>query len=344
MHNRFVLTDEFIQNNKNNSFDNLIVIYGPFQLVNAIEAIKEFDLKKVLLIVIVNKIEKNNIQVENYIKKYDGMFSHIERLKFSENSRKYIEFMKFIYALKKNNFKNIAFATLGNIVKLLTTKLKYEQVILFDDGLETIHTAAYLHTRPRLVRPQYAYLGLNRYFKNKFICFSIFNHKNVKTIKNTMSVIDNNDKHQIDNNKLAFIGQDFVRTGYVDKKDYFDVLEFISSKYSDDIIEYYPHRGELDIELEEISKTFTNFKMMKIDSTFEVYLKSKNYLPKKVISCWSTVLVVMKEMFTNIEIESIMIDENKLLKNRDKILETYNYFLKEKVIVLDISGKEVLNA
>lgn len=336
---------DFFEKGIKNPFENLIVIYGPFQLLNAIEAINEFKLKNILLIVMTNKIEKSNLQVENYINKYKIMFSHVERIKFSSSSKKYIEYLKFLNPLKIHKFKYILVGTLGKAVKLLLTKLDYEQLILFDDGLETLNTAEVLHSKPKLLRYQYFYLGLNHYFKKDIILFTILKHQNkeIKSIKNKMFYLDSKSKQVIDKNKIAFIGQDFVRTGYLKKEDYYNVLKSISKRHSENIIYYYPHRGETDIELDEIAKQFSNFCIKKIDTTFEIYLIEEEYLPYKIISCWSTVLIIMNSLYNNISLESIFIDSKKLIKNQNNILETYLYFQKESIDILDVEGNKVID-
>ncbi|HIP55892.1 MAG TPA: hypothetical protein EYG97_02610 [Arcobacter sp.] len=314
---------------------NLIIVAGPFQLLNAIETINKFNLSNVLLIVFTNSIKKSNQQIQNYIDTYSTLFKSVKWIKFTSTFKKYYEYRSFLLDLKKSHFDYIGLASLNKVTKLILTKTYYNKVILFDDGLETIHTAKILSSKLKLVSSKYFFLGMNTKLNKEVIFFSILNLKDIDVIKNNMTFISGTKDKSVEN-KVDFIGQDFVRTEYVSEKTYFEVLDYISIKYKDYKIEYFPHRGEEEDLLLKINKRYNNIEIVKLDITYEMYLATQSTLPYKVISCWSTVLITINKIFKQIKTEAIFISRSEILKNNDKIMPTYDYFKKENITVIDI--------
>ena len=317
---------------------NLIIIAGPFQLLNAIESIHQFKLNKVFLLVFKNKNEKTNQQIELYIQKHNNLFQTIKWIEFKKKGiKKYFEYYHFLSFFKNYNFTYICLATINKVTKLILTKVNHRHLIVFDDGLETLHTIKYLSKSEKLISLKYFIFGWKRSIANDFICFSIFEHNipKIKYIKNNMNFIKNKQNQVINQKKIAFIGQDFVNT-YLQKKAYFKILNYLTTFYPQKAIEYFPHRGESKEILLEIQSKFPTISIIPLDITFEMYLSEEKILPYKLYSCWSTVIIVIKSIFPNIQVEAIAVERRDLLKNQNKILDTYKYFEQENIKILEI--------
>ena len=114
-----------------------------------------------------------------------------------------------------------------------------------------------------------------------------------------------------------------VELNLISKNQYTETIKKISKKEKN--LFYCPHPREESKNFKE----FEGIKFLQINGGLEYYFLNSEFLPKKIISFYSTALVSFSILFDNISINYI---ENNQLKNIKDVKRYYEYYKSVKKI------------
>lgn len=311
--------------------NNLFILRSPLQIINAIEAIEQFNLKNNILVLIFNSLDTNTKQIDQLVSLHK--WEQIIRLEDRGRS-KLFKYVKLVNSLKKQSFKYMFFGNLGTIQKILLANLKKEFVYMLDDGTSTImYYDKYIKVsrvnKYNLRELRFLIFGLKIKVKDKINFFTYFNLEQIngiKVIKNNFEKLKSRSiKREETSKEIYFIGQPLDDVNVLSIDDYVSVLNGISRLY-DKKITYIPHRSE-SIELKKSIENIDEniIEIIKLDTPVELYFLEKNIYPSIVISFFSTALSTLKIIFDNVDIKVIEIPFEKI-DNKDyyyDFLENY---------------------
>ncbi|WP_457564273.1 polysialyltransferase family glycosyltransferase [Caminibacter sp.] len=297
---------------------NLIFVESPLQLINAFEAVENFDLKDYIIYIRLSGKYKNDLQ----LKKLAG-FLKLDNVKYFNinSSNKIAGIMQFLLFNMKNSIKYADKLFIGNfeskILKMIMKKIDYKELILLDDGAKTI----FLHSS----------------FKEKpydlFTMYDLKPYKGQKIYKNTLQKIKNLlTSLEIDDDTIMFIGSKLSEENIMEEKKYIEVLQKLSEKYKNII--YVPHREESESKLKKIAE-IKNIEIKPLDYPVEFYGFYEKTIPYKAVSFYSTALITLKKLY-EIEVESLLFDYTSS-KHKNAIEKVYEYY-KKHIKVTDIDS------
>jgi len=327
-----------------NQIHNLYIVHSPLQILSAIEAKENFSLKNNVLVIVRNKFKKNN-DLMNNILKY-GTWDQILELNYDKNS-KFRNNLKLINRLKKHEYKYIFTGNIGNTNEAIISNLKNEDIYLIDDGTSTLtyhktkdHTKVKSKFSIRKMRYNLFFLKCAPVENVKyFTLFNIDSNKNEIIVKNKFNYLRNNFLNRVkkSTNKVFIIGQSIAK-GYITEDLYIKYIKQIIQDNKDEEIVYYPHRYE---DTEKLSSTIKNknFIVKKVDLPIELELLEQEYYPKKIISFFSAALFTLNKLFDKTEVNSYVIEYDKVLINLDTVKTCYDELKSENVNLIYLNTK-----
>ena len=238
-------------------------IESPLQLLCAIEfhqshkSVKTFFIRKST-----NATDK---QIEYILNKYSFLkinYSFISNLEL-------INIFSWILFIGKNFYKKVLFGNDDSVISYF-----FIRKTLSDDGTKTISIVE----------------------KNKSKKYwTFFNLYNLKT--HSFEFFKDNFKTYdlATENSIYLIGQKLVEEKLLDKHTYMLILKKIKSKYSNHSIYYFKHRGENDVNLNEIKKI--GFIIKSLDYPIEFHPIEQKIMPSHIISFCSTALISLYEIY-----------------------------------------------
>ena len=260
---------------------NLCLINSPLQFINLAEFLnqkKENDKKILILVGFANKasIEQiKNINLNFFFYKNLFFLSELftlRKFRFVLYIRKFFKFNKVIigdinYYLFKEFYKN----SIKNII--------------LDDGTASL---------------QYGQYEEQIIFKKNSILFSIFKKiklkKKIKIYNNDLRVLKSLSKHKkVDNNKVFIIGSASIERKNLNHNYFKKIINQIIIKYKNKKIYYIPHRLEKDLKY-ILTK---NISIKRFNIPIELALTKEKFLPKYVLSFYSTALFNLKHIYKN---------------------------------------------
>ena len=154
---------------------------------------------------------------------------------------------------------------------------------------------------------------------NYFSIFKLRENKYYNFIFNDYKLFENqkNKKHE---NLTLFIGQPFVELKMISQKKYQEILEDVVDRENN--LYYCPHPRENKKNYTKIR----GIKLLNLNGGLEHYFIAEKYIPKKIISFYSTSLFSFSILFNNISINYIDLSE---ILNFNYGKENYIYLNKE---------------
>jgi hypothetical protein len=296
----------------------ILFVESPLQLLNALEAIKNFDLKNYILYVRYSKQKTNDEQLDKLIKIFDVQPTILKKINLSSKHRTFSDYIKIFFYFFYSKFFKINRLFIGNIdskfLSLIYKNVSKNKIIALDDGAKTI--------------------ALQKKF-NETDFYNLFTMYNLKKLNNQIiyknnynnvkSLLKNKDKTE----NILFLGTKLNEVGIISENEYILLINKIAKYYNKNII-YIPHRGEDEKKLNKISK-FQNFKIKNIDYPVELYGLYEKEIPNTVASFYSTALLSMQNIY-GIQSESFYFDFSNS-EHKESIESVYEYYKKEMKVI-----------
>lgn len=280
--------------------NNICLISSGLQLINAHEFSKHYNIDFIYFAIYDSEKEKeqllNTAQFLKIIK-----ISFIKRIRTST-------YFKLVYLFSFKNIDNFIIGHLEDNHMLFVSKiLRYKKIFLVDDGFSTLKDYFNYTSSKNKIR-----------YPKELIFYSIFDfEKDKHHIKNRLNVFKTNNKKISD--EVYFIGQpmeEIIGLNY-----YYSVLKKINVLNPN--FTYVAHRRDSKIKLLYI-KNNLNIKVLELNEIIELFLIKSKSIPKKIISFYSTSLVVLSIMFKNQIKINYAVRDKLLTKDLMKVFEQYN--------------------
>jgi len=313
-----------------NTLNNLFIVRSPLQIINSLEAIEFFNLKKNILVIIYNDTDNTNIQMDNLIALYK--WKKIIRVNEKKKKSKYFEYISFTYQLKKETYNYLFFSNLGSIHKLLLANIKRNHTYYIDDGVETItrYNNIFLPNKLNEIKfrqLRFLFAGLKISIKDDIHFFTYFDLKEFITSK----IIQNNLTHfqkkylstTKEDSSLYLLGQPLVSKKFLSKDDYFLYLDLIVKLFDKKII-YIPHRSEIISERLQ-SYVSDRFEIKNINMPIELYFLEKKIYPSTIVSFMTTAFFTLQKLYNKTNFSYVYIPSSKLLKKHKDVEGAYQF-------------------
>jgi len=323
---------------------NIFIIGTPIQLLNSIEAVKHFNLKNNILVIVYRSLAANKSQMKDIIDLYE--WEEVIEIEYSSNSSllRYVELIKY---LKKYTYKYVFISKLEVIPKLVMPNVKKEKVFLLDDGTMTILIYEHNIKTKQLNKYNFRELrfllfGLKVKIRDKINLFTYFDLEpvhGIEVVKNNLLFLKDKIKDaQKDDGIIYFLGQPI--SNLIDDELYRSSLEGIIKKYNKKLI-YIPHRGETKEKLDYLSEIDNALFIIKnVDMPIELFFLNNNIYPQHVLSYYSTAVTTLNLIYENSIINYIKIPENSKnkLKFDSYLRRYYEIFDDDKTLELQDLG------
>lgn len=324
---------------------NLFVIGTPLQLINAIEAIKYFDLSNNILVLLNMSKTKNREQIDEIVKLYN--WEKIIKVKNGKGLN-FFKYFSLVRDLKIYKYNKVFVAKLESISMAIVANVKKEKIFLLDDGAMTISIyEKYIQNSCKvaykLKELKFFLLGLKIKIKDKINLFTYYGLEPVdgnEVVKNKMSYFKSKYKAATkgENDYIYFVGQPV--NDLMSKELHRSIIEKIIIKYNKKMI-YIPHRGESDVSLEHL-KSIDNslFEIKNLGMPIELYFLKNHIYPNHVLSFFSTALVTIELIYDKCNIYYIKIPENRSNEKRfsSGLRQYYEHIGSNKLIMLKDIG------
>jgi len=299
----------------------LLFVESPLQLLNANEAISEFNLKNYEVVVRLSNKKENDTQIKYLIK-----YLNIQNIKYASirvDDKGITDYIKLLMYKYKYLIKKVEKVFIGNydsgFFKLIMKQFTKEQIILLDDGSKTL-----------AIQKQFSESN----FYNLFTMYNVETMNNQLIYNNRYNKITTNLKNlKFNYDEILFLGMQLSEIGIITEKEYIRLVVEIANIYKNYTIIYVTHRGESESKLEKI-KEIKNISIQNYSYPIELLGIFESSIPNKVISFYSTAVLTMKYIY-NIDAECFSFDYRNS-KYTDLIDEVYNYYRTE------INVKEII--
>lgn len=319
--------------------DNLFIIRSPLQLLGAKEAIHSFNLTNNIIIIIDTKGELNTKQLDLLLDEKE--WKAIIRLKPNGKSN-FFKYVKLIKNLKKVKYNYLFSGDYGSIHQVMISNLNAKKICLLDDGTSTIRIYDEVKFKKKNLKKEFKrkirflLFGLKIKDNKAVDFFTIFNlepFRDSKVIRHDFESLKNKYKLNEKNIKkeVYIIGQAFVKYNWLDEKVYLDYIAYIMNLYNSHKIKYLLHRDENSSYLK---KAFPNLELVSNNVPAEIMFINMEIKPEYVVSMFSTLLITLNSIFSDINIESYKC--NKFKVNNETIENLYKYLEKNNIKVKEL--------
>lgn len=315
---------------------NLFIIRSPLQLINMLEAIKEFNLKNNLFIIIETKSNANNIQISEVLKLYNTHDIEINTLKSYSNS-KLFHYIKLIKSLQKYTYDYIFIGSYGSIQNIICQNLKSNNIFLVDDGTMTLQIQKEIYNKKsfkdNIKTLRYQLFGLKTLKYNKVNFFTFLDLQPLQDeiiIKNCFNylqeIFSQSNKNDSSSEIIYIIGQPlYNHSNELTEISYMKYLKEIFLNYPEHKIYYIPHRSEkISLQLHTYITTYAKIHINKYPIEIELLL---NNIPKPtiVVGFFSTALYTIMKMYQDIHVFSYKIQDKDILDSK-RLIEIKNFY------------------
>lgn len=304
------------------SLRNFAIISSPFQLLSLKELVDEKGLQKIHIVAIF----KSEYEITK-IKEVSN-FTNLKISKWVKSTFIMTHIKLFFWGLKLNKIENFIFSSLfDNRMLLLSRLVKYQNIILIDDGTESIAALKSYKDNTNLFDSNLLsiliFFRISFKFPKNIIFYSVFNlTKN--NIKPSYNFIKSKIKFSELSSDIFFVGQPLYEM--LEEDFYHKTLKTFANKNKNKNIKYFPHRSESKESISMIEQSY-GYEIVEPDLIFECYLATINHLPLKIISFYSTVLftssLLLMERKNKIQIEFISLPK-KIIKRIPYVNLTYD--------------------
>jgi alpha-2,8-polysialyltransferase (POLYST) len=322
---------------------NLFIVGSPFQLLSAISAKNYFQSTHNTLIIRYSSSSQNNGQLKRLL----GLVHWDKIIEIKKSSFNTFRFLWLIRSYSRQGicYKNLFIGDYRVPENLLAiTNINNHQKYLLDDGGVTITVQTvffnnldkfkedYLSKFSFLRKLLYTIYGLEMYrvkIINLFTCFNLTPLNDQKIISNDFSDLRNklNLKSCTSNNKVVyFLGTSMVENGFISLDYYHKMMNKISSYYKnlDKKVLYIPHRIESESKLGSLLNE--NLELLRFENPVELEFIYRKINPLNVASFFSTALYTLKIIYTTVNIDAFLIDNNEIsLKHLEHVSACYNF-------------------
>lgn len=321
---------------------NIFIVRTPLQAFNAIEAKERFcrDDHNHIIIVYRNDSDKRLIEKILVPKQWTNIL--YQQIKPHREL-----FFLFRHLLKQ--FPIINFCFIGDhstLINYYMNRVKYEKLILLDDGTATIRIADLLekkvfHKIKKTAYSEKKYFELlfeklfkidTKYYYNSTL-FSIYDLKNnIDIINNDYRFFQKNIETLPKKRVVFFIGSNIKDKILINEKLFEKHLANIVSIYKKRNIELYYilHRKEDQEYMSDLSKKL-DFKSIKFDNIIELEILNLGYVPIEIATFLSTAITTLKCLY-NSEYNYYNLDKEDVNNKYQKVLaDLYIEFQKENI-------------
>ena len=248
---------------------NICLISSGFQLLNAFELSKHYN------------IELSYFAVYDSEKEKKQLLNTAEFLKITKisliNRVKITTYFKLVCLFSFKKIDNFIIGHLEDNHMLFASKiLSYKRIFLVDDGLSSLKDYKNYNFSKNKIR-----------YPKELFFYSIFEFEKDKLcIKNSLNVIKKSNKKI--SNEVFFIGQPLEEIIGLDY--YYSILKKINLLNPN--LTYLAHRRDSEIKLLHI-KNNLGIRVLVLEEIIELFLIKSKSIPKKIISFYSTSLVVL---------------------------------------------------
>ncbi len=310
----------------------VFVVCSPFQVLCAVEALREFEINDYLFFVHINANEKNRI--EQTFKVLNLFHIEYKAIDFTKDWSKFRLFNAIIPRFNKYKRAFIGHFRVDYLFHTAFSHISNNSVVIYlDDGMNCLtlldNTFRFKDTINHKIINVASNLRSIIYNNHLFTIYSDYNKKN-----NRINIYPNSfkniswDKNGKKDNSIYIIGtvvRDYcIATGITESK-YLQCLEriFKTLRASNDKVYYFPHGRDRNSEIKRICDDY-QIQYIRPSSTIELYMFDSEYKPKQVYGFSSSALFNISLFFPNIEIYNYMYENNQ-----DKDYEEIaRYFMK----------------
>ncbi|WP_299074828.1 polysialyltransferase family glycosyltransferase [uncultured Paraglaciecola sp.] len=327
----------------------LFLIQSPLHVLNAIEAIRSFSIKKSTFLVV---ISKHNEKWETMIRL---SIPSCSRVLYSLRLDADIEASTQSYAqhipwLKHQFFDSVFFSDSRLYIFVdLVNALQNPNTFLMDDGAGIIPSVQHIKDKGRYfdisksssatrqqqiekVKEKYGLLNEKLVKYNLFTAFDFESCDQFRVFQNPMTQILHN--HQgVNQNQVVFLGQPMVNDGYLSKQAYIEEMSAISHSYSGMEILYLAHPREEKANVAEIQRC-CKVSLVETDMTVEKYLLSIARPPAIVSSFYSAALWYVAKFQNGIQVNAHKLDFERLYADNKSSMSRSSYLSMPSIIDL----------
>jgi hypothetical protein len=326
---------------------NLFLLSTPLQVINAIEAIDQYEIGNEYLIIYYGKINVTKILERFAIKNY-MIFN-----KSSDISRWLLLLLWFRKISKMLTSINIERIFLGefrvDIVRGLVNSLKYKSIVLIDEGFGTLEQIRLCTDgSDKIIEREISYKALLR----KYLCWVLKINSSLVKIAEVFTVyksaVEKSDMKLSHNDYRKFkqlaakvtvkqeewiVGNDYCEHGLLTKSDYFLWLNEIAKITIGRDVLYFPHPRENEKKLDEIARKHNHWKIKRGNYCLEHYIFSENEIARTFYGFGTAFLVNIKKMFMNkIEVYYYLVDLTRINQIYiDRVKEQEEYLFKSEI-------------
>ena len=296
---------------------NLFIARTPMQILNAFEATQHFKTQENILVIIHNRLNNNEEQIQKIIEIFslNTIFNKIIEIE-NRGKSKFKQAKELINSLQQHPYEHIFLGSYGGVGRLLLANLEHQKSYLIDDGTATIVAHKDIiknRNRTKLGFKELRALlfGLKVKIEKPINFFTIFYLEQLADeviIKHTFEHV----KQQFSqathkSEEIYLLGQSITQYDMISEEKYICYIRQIIAQYRDQKIIYVPHRAE--IHNDELNSLINeNFTIMPSTMPIELYFLINEIYPKHVISFFTSALYTLNVLFSQSKVESFYID------------------------------------
>jgi len=323
------------------------IIESPLQLINCCEYLHasniNFDKCQFFFINITGENNYKQVLDTAKILKVDL------NILFSKNLKSNILVHLVVYRLRKELYGFTCNSVIVGDYHSLTTRILLNNIIsrkyiVVDDGNSAILLqdnflrGINLFKINRFIKPLYRLLNLNvnEIKKDKIVFFTKYrSSNNLNFLKNDSHLLKKMVSGANVNERIYFIGNNLAELGVVEESQYLNYLLNVKHGFlKDKKVLYLPHRRE---NVNKINKVIeqTSWQLGVSNLPFELNLISLG-VPAGIITFFSSVIDNVKELNIPTKLYSVKIDEQYILKNKQKISLIYKEYRETGIQIIDV--------
>jgi hypothetical protein len=325
--------------------NNVFIVRTPLQAFNAVEARERFCQNQNNYIIIVYRNSIDRRLLESIVLLEDWFRVNYISLK------PHLPLMIFFYKLLQD-MPTIEYCFLGDhstIINYYMNRVKYQKLILLEDGTATIRRAELLEKRVfhKIKKTAYSEKSIleiaferllkidTRYYYNSRF-FTIYNLKNsIKIINNDYRFFKSMIKKFPQKKEAFFIGSNIKDKIMVDIETFERYILDIVNIYRRKEIKFYYilHRKEDEIYMQSLSKRL-NFKCIRFSNILELEFLKMQYIPCEVSTFLSTAVTTLNNLYPSTYSYYPLLSDDINEKFKNPIKSLYQQFQKEEIVRL----------
>lgn len=284
---------------KNDS--SLFYVESPFQLIQCVEAIHEFDIKKSKIIIRENSSVNNNEQVRAVVK----------ALKLNQCTfmKCHLKSFRGVFLVLRLIFEGYFYRRIfigdenSRIFSLAVKFINVNKLVLMDDGVATLNS------------------NKNWLSFKRFSMFPFGVNTTLNKFPYLTTYIERQNTYQ-----HIIIGMDLISAGICTATDYFEFITNVAGTFPSeaDSVLYIPHRNEEQNDLDGLNKIL-NIQVQKTQLPIELVGLELFLQPITISTFFSSAIFSMEKIYHNCEFFIYRIPECKIHKRRNSIDKIYNY-------------------